>query len=299
MKTVIGIDLGGTNVRVAKITADGEILQVVSAPSHALEGPAVVMANMKALIAQIEGLKDCVGIGIGVPGPVDTVQGVMTMATNLPGFENYPMAKELTETFGLPTYLDNDANVAGLAEALVGAGKGSKTIYYITHSTGVGGALVVDGKVVSGRAGYAGEIGNIILTREGEKINHLNIGAAENLFSGTALIKEAKAKLDPSIDSAKAIFDRANAGDKVAQDMVDRMAFNFASMLSAIAHVCDPHMFVIGGGVSKSHAFYFDKIVAYYNGLVHGGMRNPNLVRASLSEPGIIGAAMLPISQGH
>jgi len=299
MKTVIGIDLGGTNVRVAKITADGEILQILSAPSHALEGPAAVMANMKALIAQIDGLKDCVGMGIGVPGPVDTVKGVMTMATNLPGFENYPMAQELMEAFGLPTYLDNDANVAGLAEALVGAGKGQKTVYYVTHSTGVGGALVVDGKVVSGRTGYAGEVGNIILTREGEKINHLNIGAAENLFSGTALVKEAKEKLDPNIDSAKVIFDKANAGDKVAQAIVDKMAFNFASMLSTIAHVCDPHMFIIGGGVSKSHAFYFDKIKTYYNGLVHVGMRNPNLVRASLSEPGIVGAAMLPISQGH
>lgn len=299
MKTVIGIDLGGTNVRVAKVTEDGTILQIESAPSHALEGTAAVMANLKALIAKIDGLKDCAGIGIGVPGPVDTLKGVMTMATNLPGFENYPMAKEIEDTFGLPTYVDNDANVAGLAEALVGAGKGQKTIYYVTHSTGVGGALVVDGKVVSGRTGYAGEVGNIILTREGDKINHLNVGAAENLFSGVALVKEAKAKLDPSIESAKAIFDLANAGNADAQGIIDRMAFNFASLLSAIAHVCDPHMFVIGGGVSKSKDYYFDKMIGYYNGLVHVGMRNPNLVRASLSEPGIIGAAMLPISHGH
>lgn len=299
MKTVIGIDLGGTNVRVAKVTEEGTILQIESAPSYALDGTLKVMANLKELISKIDGLKDCVGIGIGVPGPVDTLQGVMTMATNLPGFENYPMAKEIQDTFGLPTYVDNDANVAGLAEALVGAGKGQKTIYYVTHSTGVGGALVVDGKVVSGRTGYAGEVGNIILTRDGEKINHLNVGAAENLFSGTALVKEAKAKLDPSIESAKAIFDLANEGNAVAQDIIDKMAFNFASMLSAIAHVCDPHMFVIGGGVSKSKDYYFDKMVSYYNGLVHVGMRNPNLQRARLSEPGIVGAAMLPISHGH
>lgn len=299
MKTVVGIDLGGTNVRVAKVSEDGQVLQVVSAPSHAQEGTAAVMANLKSLISKIEGLKECTGIGIGVPGPVDTIHGVMTMATNLPGFENYPMAKEIEETFGLPTYVDNDANVAGLAEALVGAGKGYPVVYYVTHSTGVGGALVVDGKVVSGRTGYAGEVGNIILTREGEKINHLNIGAAENLFSGVALVKEAKAKLDPTIESAKSIFDLAHEGNVEAIAIIDRMAFNFASMLSAIAHVCDPHIFVIGGGVSKAHKDYFDKLVTYYNGLVHVGMRNPNLVRASLSEPGIIGAAMLPISHGH
>ncbi len=298
MKAVIGIDLGGTNVRVAKVNEDGEILQLESAPSYALEGTKKVMDNLKSLIRKID-KTDVVGIGIGVPGPVDVRRGVMTMATNLPGFEEYPMALEIENEFKLPTYVDNDANVAGLAEALVGAGKGQPIVYYVTHSTGVGGALVVDGKLVSGRAGYAGEVGNIILTRDGEKQNHLNIGAAENLFSGTALVKEAQAKLDPSITSAKAIFDKANAGDKVAQDVIDAMAFNFASLLSAIAHVVDPHVFVIGGGVSKSKDYYFEKMTNFYNGLVHVGMRNPLIKRAELSEPGIVGAAMLPISHGH
>ncbi len=298
MKAVIGIDLGGTNVRVAKVSESGDILQIESSESYALEGTKKVMDNLKSLIKKID-MTDVVGIGIGVPGPVDTRRGVMTMATNLPGFEEYPMAKEIEAEFKLPTYVDNDANVAGLAEALVGAGKGQPICYYVTHSTGVGGALVVDGKVVSGRNGYAGEVGNIILTRDGEKINHLNVGAAENLFSGTALVKEAQAKLDPSITSAKSIFDKANDGDKVAQDIVDTMAFNFASLLSAVAHVVDPHIFVIGGGVSKSKDYYFDKMINFYNGLVHVGMRNPVIVRAELKEPGIVGAAMLPISHGH
>ncbi len=298
MKAVIGIDLGGTNVRVAKVSEKGDILQIESSVSYAHEGTKKVMDNLKDLIRKIDKTR-VVGIGIGVPGPADTRHGVMTMATNLPGFEEYPMAKELEAEFNLPTYVDNDANVAGLAEALVGAGKGEPIVYYVTHSTGVGGALVVDGKLVSGRYGYAGEVGNIILTREGEKQNHLNIGAAENLFSGTALVKEAQAKLDPSITSAKTIFDKAQEGDKVALDIIDKMAFNFASLLSAIAHVVDPHVFVIGGGVSKSKAYYFDKMTNYYNGLVHVGMKNPTIKQAELKEPGIIGAAMLPISHGH
>jgi glucokinase len=298
MKTVIGIDLGGTNVRVAKVTEDGQILQVLSSPSHALEGTEKVMTNLKSLIRQIDGLNEVSGIGIGVPGPVDTVKGVMTMATNLPGFENYPMAQEIEREFNLPTFVDNDANVAGLAEALVGAGKGYKIVYYITHSTGVGGALVADGKVISGKNGYAGEVGNIIVQSEGEKINHLNVGAAENVFSGTALVKQAKEKLNPNITSAKAIFDLAKEGNVVAQKMIDDMAYHFALLCSAIGHVVDPHVFVIGGGVSKSHEAYFDKILENYNNLVHVGMRNPLFKRAELSEPGIIGAAMLPISHG-
>lgn len=298
MKTVIGIDLGGTNVRVAKVSEDGQILQVVTGSSYALEGTEKVMANLKSLIRQIEGFNDVVGIGIGVPGPVDTVKGVMTMATNLPGFENYPMAQEIEREFNLPTYVDNDANVAGLAEALVGAGKGYKIVYYITHSTGVGGALVADGKVISGKNGYAGEVGNIIVTNVGEKINHLNVGAAENVFSGTALVKEAKEKLNPNITSAKAIFDLAKDGNDVAQKMIDDMAYHFAVLCSAIGHVVDPHVFVIGGGVTKSHESYFDKILENYNKLVHVGMRNPLFKRAELAEPGIVGAAMLPISHG-
>ncbi len=298
MKAVIGIDLGGTNVRVAKVSENGDILQIESSESYALEGTKKVMDNLKNLIKKID-MTDVVGIGIGVPGPVDTRRGVMTMATNLPGFEEYPMAKEIEAEFNLPTYVDNDANVAGLAEALVGAGKGEPIVYYVTHSTGVGGALVVDGKLVSGRSGYAGEVGNIILTREGEKINHLNVGAAENLFSGTALVKEAQSKLDAGITSAKSIFDRANEGDEEASQIIDNMAFNFASLLSAVAHVVDPHVFVIGGGVSKSKDYYFDKMTNYYNSLVHVGMRNPVIKRAQLSEPGIVGAAMLPISHGH
>ena len=298
MKKVIGIDLGGTNVRVAKVSEAGEILQVLTSPSYANDGPDKVVANVVALINQIEHLEECVGIGIGVPGPVDTLRGVMTMSTNLKGFENFPFAKTLEETFNKPTFVDNDANVAGLAEALLGAGKDHPIVYYITHSTGVGGALVVNGRLVSGRNGYAGEIGNIILTREGEKINHLNVGAAENLFSGLALVKQAQERLDPSISSAKAIFDLAKEGHVEAQKIIDEMAFNFASMASAIAHVVDPHIFVIGGGVSKSSDMYFDKVIKNYNQLVHEGMRNPKLVRAQLSEPGIVGAAMLPISFG-
>lgn len=298
MKAFIGIDLGGTNARVAKVTENGDILQLESSPSFALEGPQKVMENLLGLIHKID-MKDVVGIGVGVPGPVDTRRNVMTMATNLPGFEGYPIGEEIEAEFKLPTFIDNDANVAGLAEALVGAGKDNPIVYYITHSTGVGGALIVDGKVVSGRSGYAGEVGNIIIEREGKKINHLNVGAAENIFSGTALVKIAQEKLDPKIVSAKEIFDLAIVGNPEAQSIIDKMAYDFALMLSAIAHTVDPHIFVIGGGVSKAKDFYFDKLVKNYNGLVHKGMQNPTIVRAELKEPGIVGAAMLPVSHGY
>jgi glucokinase len=298
MKKYIGIDLGGTNVRVAKVTADGEILSEVKSPSYAQDGPSKVMENLIACIRKIEGWQDCAGIGVGVPGPVDTSKGEMLMATNLPGFVHFPLAKTLENEFHLPTFVDNDANVAGLAEALVGAGKGLPIVYYVTHSTGIGGALIVDGKVVSGKHGHAGEIGNIIIDRARKKYNHLNVGAVENEVSGTALIRITKEAIDENITSAGELFALAKAKDQRALDIVDTMAFDFAMMFSAIAHVCDPHAFIVGGGVMKSKDLYFDKMIEYYMQHVHTGMRTVEFLPAKLSEPGLIGAAMLPVSFG-
>ncbi|MFR5600630.1 MAG: ROK family protein, partial [Holdemania filiformis] len=207
MKTYLGIDLGGTNVRVAKVTRDGIVLAEVKRPSLAQEGPRRVMDNMMEMIREITGYTECEGNGVGVPGPVDTINGKMLMATNLPGFELYPIAAELTQNFNMPAYVDNDANVAGLAEALVGAGKGLPVVYYVTISTGIGGALVVDGKVVSGKHGHAGEIANIIIDRNREKINHLNIGAVENEASGVAITRKGKALFGDQIRHAGDVFD--------------------------------------------------------------------------------------------
>jgi glucokinase len=299
MKTVIGIDLGGTNVRVAKVSLEGKILQEFKSPCYAQEGPDKVTSNIIELLGKIDDIKSCSGIGIGVAGPVDTVTKQLKMSTNLPGLAFYPICEKIEKAFGLPTYMDNDANVAGLAEALLGAGRGHKVVYFIIHGTGVGGALVVNGQVVSGKNGYAGEIGNIIVTREGEKINHLNIGAVENLASGAALIKIAKARINPNINTAYEIFKLAKAGDITALDIVDKMAFDFASACSAIGHVVDPSIFVVGGGVVQSHELYFPLVKKYYDQMVHDGMRGVQFIPAELDEPGILGAAMLPISQGN
>lgn len=299
MKTVIGIDLGGTNVRVAKVSLEGKILQEFKSPCYAQEGPEKVTSNIIELLGKIDDIKSCSGIGIGVAGPVDTVTKQLKMSTNLPGLAFYPICESIEKAFGLPTYMDNDANVAGLAEALLGAGRGHKVVYFIIHGTGIGGALVVNGQVVSGKNGYAGEIGNIIVTREGEKVNHLNIGAVENLASGAALIKIAKARINPNINTAYEIFKLAKAGDITALDIVDKMAFDFASACSAIGHVVDPSIFVVGGGVVQSHELYFPLVKKYYDQMVHEGMREVQFIPAELDEPGILGAAMLPISQGN
>ena len=298
MKCYIGIDLGGTNVRVAKVTEKGEVLAVVKGNSYGKEGPAKVMANIKELLKQIPDWQECSGIGIGVPGPVNTKTKQMVLSTNLPGFTGYPIAEELEQEFGLPTYVDNDANVAGLAEAMVGAGKGLNPVVYVTISTGIGGVLVVNGKTVSGKHGFGGEIANIIIDRDREKINYLNAGAVENEASGTALTRKGRRLFGDEIVHAGKVFDLAEAGNQQAQELIDKLEKDLGQMFATIACVCDPEIFIIGGGMTKSFDQFIPGVIKYFREMSHEAVGDTPFVKAQLEEPGIIGAAMLPLSNG-
>lgn len=298
MNYYLGIDLGGTNVRVAKVSKEGKILDVKQNPSLAKESAETIFKNICDTIEELGTLEHCLGIGICVPGPVDQEKGWLNMATNIPALAKFPLVKRLEAFTNLPVYMDNDANVAGLAEALVGAGAGLPVVVYVTHSTGIGAGIIVNGQAVSGKHGYAGEVANLIIDPRAPKVNHLNVGALENLASGTALVHKAQQEIDPKIESGRELFDLYKQGHSKAIEIVEQMSKDFAVGLSLIAHVVDPHVFVIGGGVSKSADIYFDKVKEYYNQHVHEGMKNVDIVLAQLAEPGIIGAAMLPVSHG-
>ncbi len=299
MKTYIGVDLGGTNVRAAIVDEKGNILEMKKTATEINKGTAHVMTKIKELIRSLEGYEKTSGIGLGVPGPVDTVNKVMVLASNLPGFEGYPIAKEIEEEFNIPTYIDNDANVAGLGEAYQGAGKGANPVYYVTISTGIGGAMIVDGKVVSGKHGHAGEVGNLIIDRNREKVNHLNAGAVECEASGTAVTRKGQAIFGESIEHAGHVFDLARNNDPKALEIVDNMAYDLATMFSFIGHIVDPQLIVIGGGVmTKAKDVFFDKMEKNYRNMIHPGMQPVKFVEAELEEPGIIGAAMLPMADG-
>ena len=298
MKSYIGIDLGGTNVRVAKVSADGEVLAVVKGPSYSQDGPAKVMANLKNLIRKIPDWQECSGIGVGVPGPVDAVTRTMVLSTNLPGFTGYPMAAELEADLGIPTYLDNDANVAGLAEALVGAGKGLKTVFYTTISTGIGGVLIVDGKAVSGKHGFGGEIANIIIDRNRDKVNYLNVGAIENEASGTALTRKGRRIFGDEVKHAGNVFDLAAKGNEDAVKIIDDVAKDLGQLFATIACVCDPDIFIIGGGMMRSADSLLPGVIRNFKEMSHTALADTKFVIAGLDEPGVVGAAMLPVSYG-
>ena len=292
MKKYLGIDLGGTNVRVAKVDEEGKIESIVDAPSHALEGPEKVLEVILELIGKTD-MKGVEGIGIGVPGPVDEKTNRMTMSTNIPGMDNYPLAEKITEVTGKKVVMNNDANVAGVAEAHVGAGKGYKIVYYITHSTGIGGALVINGHIVTGRNGYAGEIANIVVKQADASINHLNPGAVENEASGTAIGRKGKEIFGEDGDTAYKVFELCRAGNEKAAALIDEASRLIALMMADIACVCAPDCFVIGGGCSKAHDLYFDRIRRYLNYYVHTGNADIPVLLAECPEPGVIGAALL------
>lgn len=298
MNTYIGVDLGGTNVRAAKVDETGKIIDVVKESTEIELGVEHVIDKIVRMIQSLDGYENAKGIGLGVPGPVDTEKGVMMLSTNLPGFTGYPMCEEISKRCGLKAYADNDVNVACLAESYHGAGKDAPICYYVTISTGIGGAFTVNHQLVSGMAGYAGEIANIIIDRNREKINYLNVGAVENEASGLAITRKGKQLIGDHIKHAGMVFDLAREKDETALKIVDEMTTDLAMMFADIAHVVNPHMFVVGGGCMKSKDVFFDQMIEKFKTMVHEGMRCTTFVEAQLEEPGLVGAAMLPMSKG-
>lgn len=295
MNYYIGIDLGGTNVRIAKVDEEGKIAQDVISPSYGLEGPEKIESNILELLKQFD-LSDVKSIGLAIPGPVDGEKNVITQATNIPGCENYPFADNMQKITGVPVFLDNDANAAGLAEAVLGSGKGYNVVYYLTHSTGIGGGLVINGHVLQGHKGYAGEVANVIVdpnAKQFDNYKHLNRGGVETVASGTAIGLFGNDILGEKGNSARKVFALAKEGDKDALAIIDKMAKDFATCLSAISAIVAPDCFVIGGGCSHSSEQYFDLIRDYFKTMAHPGMREVPILKATLEEPGVLGAAMI------
>lgn len=295
MNYYIGIDLGGTSVRVAKVDTDGNIAQDVIADSHALEGPEVIEKNIMSLLDQFD-LSDVKAIGLAIPGPVDGERNVITLATNIPGCAGYPFADNMQKATGIPVFLDNDANAAGLAEALLGSGKGYHIVYYLTHSTGIGGGLIIDGKIIQGHKGYAGEVANVIVDPDAKvypNYAHLNRGGVETVASGTAIGLIGNDLIGEEANSSRKVFVLAGEGNEQAKAIIDKMAKDFATCLSSIAAIVAPDAFVIGGGCSKSSVLYFDLLRDYYKSMTPEQMRDVPIIKASLQEPGVLGAAMI------
>ena len=299
MKTYIGIDLGGTNVRVSLVQPDGTVVQTVKGPSHAHEGAEAVMNNIAAMIRQISGYEKVSGIGIAVPGPVMPDGSGMAMATNIPCLEKYPLRDTLQKEFNIPVILGNDADAAGLAEALAGAGKGKRTVVYVTMSTGIGGAIIFDGKLLPGAHGYSMEVGSMSVDGGRERVHLPGYGAIEDWASGTAVTRMGKdAMPDKDVKHAGIVFDLAQEGYEPAVKICDQVSTDLAVMFANLATTIDPDCFVLGGGMMKSADVFLPLVEEKFKDRVLPALKDIPFFNASLEEPGAVGAAMLPISHG-
>jgi len=264
---LVGVDLGGTLIRAAVATGVGTHGEPARRPTPAGSGPdAVLDAVAAAVMEAIRGTTPK-GVAIGVPGPLDPRTGLVYEAPNLPGWQNIHLATELTRRLGCPVAVQNDANLAGYAEWVVGAGRGTRDFVFITASTGVGGGLVLDGELYAGAAGTAGELGHTPVSPDGPPCGRGHVGCLEGIASGTAIAHRARAALEAGEQSslrdagsdinAVAVEHAALAGDALSKRLFDDAGRALGRAIGGFINVLSPEVVAIGGGLSLSGDLLF------------------------------------------
>ena len=278
-KLIVGVDLGGTQIRAALADGEGNILRRTSCLTLAEEGQELVIARIKAAIREVMGSTargQVQGIGIVAPGPSDPWKGVIMEAPNLPGWENVPLKRLMEEEFGLPVLVGNDANLAALAEQRFGAGQGVADLIYITVSTGIGGGVIADNKLLLGAQGFAAEVGHQTIEAHGPHCNCGNVGCLEALAAGPAIARRARELIRGGAETAitdlvggdldkitaREVNQAAQAGDPVAIEIFRQAGFYIGVGIVNLLHLFNPSLIVIGGSVTKAGDLLFEPIRA-------------------------------------
>ena len=311
MKCCFGVDIGGTTVKMGLFETTGEILdkwEIVTKTEN--EGKAILPDIAIAIQQKMEeralDKKDILGIGVGVPAPV-TEEGVVNGSANL-GWKYKEVKKELEELTGLEAQIGNDANVAALGEMWKGGGAGQKNMVMVTLGTGVGGGVIVGGKVITGSHGAGGEIGHVCVNyEETDTCGCGNRGCLEQYASATGIVRLAKKKLanetrktmlDPEHVTAKDVFDAVKADDEVAKEVAEEFGRYLGYGLANIAAVADPAVFVIGGGVSKAGEVLLPYIQKPYKERAFFANGDVEFALATLgNDAGICGAVKLVLGE--
>ncbi len=306
-----GIDVGGTTVKMGLFQTDGQLVEKWEIPTRTEEGGKAILPDIAAyamakLVEKDISREDVAGIGIGVPGPIDA-DGVVPHTANL-GWGYKEVTKELSELTGVTCKGGNDANVAALGEMWKGAAAGHRSGVMVTLGTGVGGGIIIDGRIVVGTNGAGGEIGHIHVD---DSIPWLcgcgNQGCLEQVASANGIVRLAKwmqvgepkeTALDLDTMTAKDIWDAVKDGDAFACEVAERFGKYLGLALANIASTVDPEVFVIGGGVSKAGPVILDYIKKYYLKYTFKGCRDAEFVLATLgNDAGIYGSAKLVIEE--
>lgn len=274
---VVGVDLGGTKIYTALATVDGEVRSEIKVPTLAAEGYERVLKRIAETVAEVKRLAGFPGkplrIGLGAPGPLDVKKGVVHVAPNL-GWRDVPLKASLEQLLGVPVFLENDANLAAWGEFIYGAGKDVADMVYMTVSTGIGGGLVIDGKIYRGSSYGAGEVGHITVFPDGPECHCGNRGCLEALASGTAVAREARKLIahgagrailsladgKPEAITAKTVGFAAAQGDAEAQELLDSAARWLGVGVAAVLNLLNPEMVVLGGGMMKSASLFWETL---------------------------------------
>ncbi len=305
MKYGFGIDVGGTTVKMGFFSEDGTLLHSWEIPTDCTENGRHILPDIaKAVQAHLAqtgiGHESVLGIGIGVPGPVNS-RGIVNRCINL-GWGVLDLKGELEALTGLPVQAGNDANVAALGECWKGGGQGKQDMVLATLGTGIGGGILVGGKMIHGVHGGGGEIGHLNISRtETVPCNCGNYGCAEQYGSATGIVRTAKRFLEtcdaPSTLreletlTAEAIFDAGKANDALALEILEQVFDDLGVFLACVCSVCDPEIIVLGGGVSKAGQILLDGVAAHFKKYMFHTGRNIAFALATLgNEAGIYGA---------
>lgn len=308
----LGIDLGGTNIVASVVDANYKILSTAKRKTNCPRPADEIVDDMAAIAFEaIEsaGLskEDIDAAGVGSPGAIDPANGIVTYANNL-GFINVPMAAMLKERTGIDFYIENDANAAAYGEFIAGAGKGTKNFIMITLGTGVGGGIIIDGKIYSGSNNAGGELGHTVISVDGEMCSCGRQGCWEAYASATALIRQTKQAMirysdsimwelcDNDINKVSGItaFDAMRKGDAAGKAVVDKYIQYIAVGIANNINIFQPEIICIGGGISKEGDNLINPIIEYVNGdnYARNIPKKAKIKTALLgNDAGIIGAA--------
>lgn len=309
-KIYVGVDVGGTAIKVGICNADGQLLQTYEGPTESSKGTDTILQNIAKYAQQIVVESDydweqVDGVGVGIAGFLDIPNGIVKFAPNL-DLENVNLKGYLEQKLNKTVKVNNDANVAALGEAWGGAGKGIAHCVCYTLGTGVGGGIIIEGKIVEGYMGMAGELGHMAIVPDLEAIQCGcgKMGCLETVSSATGIIRMAKDAVErgdrtslSQVENimAKDVLDAAKAGDEVATRIVNRAAYYLGKSMAMIAIVLNPQYFIIGGGVSKAGDFLFDQIREVFEKYTQDQAKeNVKIVAATLgNNAGVVGAAGL------
>jgi glucokinase len=308
-QAALAIDLGGTDLRAAVIDASGRIVAFAATPTDAKGGPVAVVDQIVGLLAQVRGRVsglDILGLGVGAPGPLDPRQGIVIDAPTLAGWRNVPLAGLLSEHLALPVRLENDANAAALGEWRYGAGRGAQSIVFVTVSTGIGGGVVADGRLLHGWRGLAAEIGHMTVADHGSPCFCGNIGCWEALASGSALGRRATEQTSVgdgsilrrlSVDGAvsgRNVIDSARLGDAHALTLLEQEARWLGIGFVNLLHLYSPERLIVGGGIANGLDLMKGTIAQTIATRALRPYRDVPVVAAELDRhAGLIGAASL------